>query len=584
MSVDASPSVVNSTNLPSKDLTPQSNVVDYFNRQQDPEVAAFKLDDNELKKTPNDVFQIVNKLGEGSYGSVHRAIHKSSGTVLAVKKVPLDTDLQEIIKEITIMQQCDSCYVVKYYGSYFENSDLWIVMEYCGAGSVSDIMRLRRKTLDELEMGAIIRDTLLGLSYLHSLKKIHRDIKAGNILLNLQGHAKLADFGVAGQLTDTIVKRNTVIGTPFWISPEVIQEIGYDTKADIWSLGITAIEMAEGRPPHADMHPMRAIFIIPTESPPALKRPLEWSQRFNDFIAHCLVKKPEERTAADELLKHEFITTAPGPEVVKDMIEDAKRMAEEYAKVESNFQMHDSDTGDSSTLIRRDTAGNTMVESDVDEGTMVQHSITTGPIMSALNRMNINDQVKQNGDVLTFRNNVTPPPNFNTVSHGGGLPPPPAYEEHFQQGRNAFKENAKAFNRNLPYGTADGPIGAGDSTMSSTTSGPDSTWAYGTFGTPLGRFGKMLEGHNDFSYLRTLSTNELIDAKASLEAEMDAELKALQARYHAKRQAILDAIETKKAEMDAELKALQARYHAKRQAILDAIQTKKGGRYHHTMS
>jgi serine/threonine kinase 3 len=555
MSVDASPSVVNSSNLPSKDLTSESNVVDYFNRQQDPEVAAFKLDDNELKKTPNDVFQIVNKLGEGSYGSVHRAIHKSSGTVLAVKKVPLDTDLQEIIKEITIMQQCDSCYVVKYYGSYFENSDLWIVMEYCGAGSVSDIMRLRRKTLDELEMGAIIRDTLLGLSYLHSLKKIHRDIKAGNILLNLQGHAKLADFGVAGQLTDTIVKRNTVIGTPFWISPEVIQEIGYDTKADIWSLGITAIEMAEGRPPHADMHPMRAIFIIPTESPPALKRPLEWSQRFNDFIAHCLVKKPEERTAADELLKHEFITTAPGPEVVKDMIEDAKRMAEEYAKVESNFQMHDSDTGDSSTLIRRDTAGNTMVESDIDEGTMVQHSITTGPIMSALNRMNINDQVKQNGDVLTFRNNVTPPPNFNTVSHGGGLPPPPAYEEHFQQGRNAFKENAKAFNRNLPYGTADGPIGAGDSTMSSTTSGPDSTWAYGTFGTPLGRFGKMLEGHNDFSYLRTLSTNELIDAKASLEAEMD-----------------------------AELKALQARYHAKRQAILDAIETKKGGRYHHTMS
>jgi serine/threonine kinase 3 len=419
-------------------------------------------------------------------------------------------------------------------------------MEYCGAGSVSDIMRLRRKTLDELEMGAIIRDTLLGLSYLHSLKKIHRDIKAGNILLNLQGHAKLADFGVAGQLTDTIVKRNTVIGTPFWISPEVIQEIGYDTKADIWSLGITAIEMAEGRPPHADMHPMRAIFIIPTESPPALKRPLEWSQRFNDFIAHCLVKKPEERTAADELLKHEFITTAPGPEVVKEMIDDAKRVAEEYAKVESSFQYTDSDT-DSSTLIRRDTAGNTMVESDIDEGTMINHSITTGPIMSALNKLNMNDTVKQNGDVLTFRNNVTPPPNFNTVSHGGGLPPPPAYEEHIQQGRNAYKENAKAFNnRNLPYGTADGPIGAGDSTMSSTTSGPDSTWAYGTFGTPLGRFGKLLEGHNDFSYLRTLSTSELIDAKAHLEAEMDAELKALQARYHAKRQAILDAIESKK--------------------------------------
>merc|ERR1712013_741857 len=163
------------------------------------------------------------------------------GQILAIKQVPVDTDLQDIIKETSIMQQCDSPYVVKYYGSYFKNTDLWIVMEYCGAGSVSDIMRLRKKT--------------------------HRDVKAGNILLNNEGHAKLADFGVAGQLTDTMAKRNTVIGTPFWMAPEVIQEIGYDCVADIWSLGITALEMAEGKPPHADIHPMRAIFMIPTKTP-----------------------------------------------------------------------------------------------------------------------------------------------------------------------------------------------------------------------------------------------------------------------------------------------------------------------------
>ncbi|KAE9540019.1 hypothetical protein AGLY_005271 [Aphis glycines] len=197
-----------------------------------------KLSEESLTRQPEEVFDIICKLGEGSYGSVFKALHKESGQVLAIKQVPVDTDLQEIIKEISIMQQCDSPYVVKYYGSYFKNTDLWIVMEYCGAGSVSDIMRLRKKTLSEDEIATILSDTLKGLEYLHLRRKIHRDIKAGNILLNSEGHAKLADFGVAGQLTDTMAKRNTVIGTPFWMAPEVIQEIGYDCVADMWSLGI----------------------------------------------------------------------------------------------------------------------------------------------------------------------------------------------------------------------------------------------------------------------------------------------------------------------------------------------------------
>ncbi|XP_053621675.1 serine/threonine-protein kinase 3 isoform X2 [Plodia interpunctella] len=287
-----------------------------------------KLSEESLTRQPEEVFDIICKLGEGSYGSVYKALHKESGQVLAIKQVPVDTDLQEIIKEISIMQQCDSPYVVKYYGSYFKNTDLWIVMEYCGAGSVSDIMRLRKKTLSEDEIATILCDTLKGLEYLHRRRKIHRDIKAGNILLNTEGHAKLADFGVAGQLTDTMAKRNTVIGTPFWMAPEVIQEIGYDCVADIWSLGITALEMAEGKPPYGDIHPMRAIFMIPTKPPPSFREPDQWSPEFIDFVSQCLVKNPEERATAEFLLAHEFIESAQQPGVLGAMIAEARELRE----------------------------------------------------------------------------------------------------------------------------------------------------------------------------------------------------------------------------------------------------------------
>lgn len=263
-----------------------------------------------------------------SYGSVFKALHKESGQVLAIKQVPIDTDLQEIIKEISIMQQCDSPHVVKYYGSYFKDSDLWIVMEYCGAGSVLDIMKLRKKTLSEVEIGAVVLATLHGLEYLHLRRKIHRDIKAGNILLNSQGHAKLADFGVAGQLSDTMAKRNTVIGTPFWMAPEVIQEIGYDCVADIWSLGITALEMAEGKPPYGEIHPMRAIFMIPTKPPPSFREPDKWQPDFIDFVSRCLVKNPEERATATELLQHPFILEAKPATVLRPIIDEARVLRE----------------------------------------------------------------------------------------------------------------------------------------------------------------------------------------------------------------------------------------------------------------
>jgi len=342
-----------------------------------------KLSEESLTRPPEEVFDIICKLGEGSYGSVFKALHKESGQVLAIKQVPVESDLGEIIKEISIMQQCDSLYVVKYYGSYFKGSDLWIVMEYCGGGSVSDIMRLRKKTLKETEIATILKDTLEGLVYLHARRKIHRDIKAGNILLNSEGHAKLADFGVAGQLTDTMAKRNTVIGTPFWMAPEVIQEIGYDCLADIWSLGITALEMAEGKPPYGDIHPMRAIFMIPTKPPPSFRDPDKWSTELIDFVSRCLVKNPEHRSTAAELLQHEFIKGAPPVSSLLPLIQEAKRIQNEAIKLDQlsagewieSFGRQDefssADNSSSDVLSRANGDGN-----DIDE-------TTTGPLDSS---------------------------------------------------------------------------------------------------------------------------------------------------------------------------------------------------------
>jgi len=203
-------------------------------------------------------------------------------------------------------------------------------MEYCAAGSLADIMCVLDRPLDEEQIAVVCKFALKGLQYLHGkMNKIHRDIKAGNILLNQRGRAKLADFGVAGHLADANAKRMTVIGTPFWMAPEVVREVGYDFKADIWSLGITAIEMAEMNPPHSNMHPMRAIFLIPTRDPPTLTEPSEWSDNFNDFLARCLVKNPDERWNADELLKHPFIKNARGPGFLQPLVDETLQAIED---------------------------------------------------------------------------------------------------------------------------------------------------------------------------------------------------------------------------------------------------------------
>jgi len=270
-----------------------------------------------------------------SYGVVWKAIHQKTGTCTAIKIVPVENDLEDLFHEISMMKSCKSPYIINYFGSYFRENELWIVMEMCGAGSVSDLMKVTDKTLTEDQIGVVMRDAVKGLAYLHSMRKIHRDIKAGNILMNHKGEGKLADFGVSGQLSDTMAKRNTVIGTPFWMAPEVIQEIGYDVKADIWSLGITAIEMADGRPPHANIHPMRVIFMIPSKPPPKVAEPDKWSKDFNDFLALCLMKNPDQRPTADELLKSPYLAKAKSSGVMLPLIKESDEIIQKIGRAEA---------------------------------------------------------------------------------------------------------------------------------------------------------------------------------------------------------------------------------------------------------
>jgi len=280
------------------------------------------LDEIDLSecKDPSGIFELVEQIGSGTYGQVYKGRHIPTGGLAAIKCMPVTADEEEELKLEVNMLKKHSHHknIATYFGVFVKHNartddQLWLVMEYCGAGSVTDLLKSSpKRSLREEWISFICREVLAGLAHLHAAKVIHRDIKGQNVLLTSDANVKLVDFGVSAQLDKTIGKRNTFIGTPYWMAPEVIAcdqdpHKTYDSRSDIWSLGITAIEMAEGQPPLCEQHPMRALFVIPRQAPPKLKQRGKWSSVFQNFVTQSLLKDYHKRPPADQLLKHQFV-------------------------------------------------------------------------------------------------------------------------------------------------------------------------------------------------------------------------------------------------------------------------------------
>ncbi|XP_074114378.1 sterile20-like kinase isoform X2 [Cotesia typhae] len=319
---------------------------------------------------PSEFWDMIGELGDGAFGKVYKAQHKQTQQLAAAKMCALEgeDDLSDFMIEIDILSECKHPNVVELHEAYFIDGKLWMLIEYCDGGAVDSIMVELEKPLTEPQVSYVCQQMTKGLTFLHKSKIIHRDLKAGNVLLTMAGGVKIADFGVSAKNKHTLQKHDTFIGTPYWMAPEVVlcetfRDNPYDFKVDIWSLGITLIEFAQMEPPNHEMSPMRVLLKIQKSDPPKLEQPGKWSKEFNDFIAKALIKDPQTRPTADELLKHPFINRTLDSKPIRDLLLEYKadvveeELVDEEAEEQrtSQLPLELDQLGDDSTSMRSDT-------------------------------------------------------------------------------------------------------------------------------------------------------------------------------------------------------------------------------------
>lgn len=295
----------------------------------------FKLEDLvEKNVNPNTLYKDAVKISEGASGEVFLATEIATGRQVAIKKMSLNTqNIKLLTTEIQIMKTSKHPNIVDYIGSYIVDKKLWVVMEYMDEGCLTGILEQfgSNVRMNESQISYVCAENLKGLLYIHSMHRIHRDIKSDNILLDSKGDVKIADFGYAAQLTQEKSKRVTIVGTPYWMAPELIRGHDYDQKVDIWSLGIMVMEMAEGEPPYMEVAPLRALFLITTKGIPDLQEPNSWSPEFKDFVSKCLQKDANDRPTCEELLEHPFILKHKDKpkSIMIPLIEETKKARDE---------------------------------------------------------------------------------------------------------------------------------------------------------------------------------------------------------------------------------------------------------------